>query len=103
MNYLSQFIAGLSDLLKPLQSLIGADTSFVWTATDSEAFNRLKSKISNDCLIHFYESKKLVFIECDSSGVGIGAVLLQPDSKHVETDKKGFHVISDQSLMPQRA
>ena len=55
-----------------------------------EAFNFLKSKISNDCLIHFYDAKKPVFIECDSSKVGIGAVLLQPDSNHIESDKNGI-------------
>ena len=76
VNYLSHFIAGLSDLCKPLQSLIGEDTPFIWTETHTQAFNCLKSKISNDCLIHFYDTKKPVFIECDSSGVGIGSVLL---------------------------
>ena len=90
VNYLSRFIAGLSDLRKPLQSLISTDTPFIWTETHTQAFNRLKSKISNDCLIHFYDTKKPVFIECDSSGVGIGAVLLQPDSDHVESDKNGI-------------
>ena len=92
VNYLSHFIAGLSDLHKPLQSLIGADTPFTWTETHTRAFNHLKSKISNDCLIHFYDTKKPVFmfIECDSSGVGIGAVLLQPDSDCVESDKNGI-------------
>ena len=90
VNYLSHFIAGLSDLRKPLQNLVSADTPFIWTETHTQAFNRLKSKISNDCLIHFYDTKKPVFIECDSSGVGIGAVLLQPDSDHVESDKNGI-------------
>ena len=87
VSYLSHFIAGLSDLRKPLQNLVGADTPFIWTETHTQAFNCLKSKISNDCLIHFYDTKKPVFIECDSSGVGIGAVLLQPDSDHVGSDK----------------
>ena len=90
VNYLSRFIAGLSDLRKPLQNLVSADTPFTWTETHTQAFNRLKSKISNDCLIHFYDTKKPVFIECDSSGVGIGAVLLQPDFDRVEFDKNGI-------------
>ena len=59
----------------------------------TQAFNRLKSKISNDCLIHFYDAKKLVFIECDSSGVGIGAVLLQPAPIVLNLTKVVFHVI----------
>ena len=90
VNYLSHFIAGLSDLRKPLQNLVGTDTPFTWTETHTQAFNRLKGKISNDCLIHFYDTKKPVFIECDSSGVGIGAVLLQPDSNRVESDRNGI-------------
>ena len=90
VNYLSCFIPGLSDLRKPLQSLVGADTPFTWTATHTEAFNLLKSKITNDCLIHSYDAKKPVFIECDSSGVGIGSVLLQPDTERVEYDRNGI-------------
>ena len=90
VNYLSRFIPGLSDLCKPLQSLIGTDAPFTWTATHTEVFNLLKSKITDDCLIHFYDAKKPLFIECDSSGVGIGSVLLQPDTERVEYDKYGI-------------
>ena len=57
VNYLSRFIAGLSDLCKLLQNLVGADTPFIWTETHTQAFNHLKSKISNDCLIHFYDTR----------------------------------------------
>ena len=42
VNYLSCFIAGLSDLRKPLQNLVGADTPFTWTETHTQAFNCLK-------------------------------------------------------------
>ena len=90
VNYLPHFIPGLSDLRKPLQSLIGADTLFTWTATHTEAFNLLKSKITDDCLIHFYNASKPVFVECDSSGVGIGPVLLQPTSDIVEYSNDGI-------------
>ena len=44
VNYLSRFIAGLSDLQKPLQSLIGADTPFHWTQTHTEAFNQTEKQ-----------------------------------------------------------
>ena len=44
VNYLSHFIAGLSDLHKPLQNLVGADTPFTWTETHTQAFNCLKVK-----------------------------------------------------------
>ena len=83
VNYLSHFIPGVSDLRKPIQSRLDADTPFIWTGTHTEAFNLLKSKITHYCLIHFYDVNKPVFIKCDSSGVGIGSVLLQPTSDTV--------------------
>ena len=87
VNYLSRLIPGLSDLCKPL---IGANTPFTRTATHTEVFNLLKSKITEDCLIHFYNANKPVFIECNSSGVGMGSVLLQPTSDTVEYSNNGI-------------
>ena len=42
-------------------------------------FQELKDKVSEDCLIQFYDPHKPLFIECDASKQGIGCVTLQPD------------------------
>ena len=38
VNYLSQFIAGLSQLRKPLQALVKKKSEFVWTAVHDKSF-----------------------------------------------------------------
>ena len=43
VNYLSRFIAGLSDLCKPLQSFIGADTPFISIHKDRNTHTGIQS------------------------------------------------------------
>ena len=81
VNYLSHFIAGLSQLCKPLQALIKKNSEYIWTAVHDKAFQDLKDMVSEDCLIQFYNPPKPLFIECDASKRGIGYVVLQPDDK----------------------
>ena len=86
VNYLSRFIPGLSQLRKPLQALIKKNSAlikknseYVWTDVHDREFQELKDRVSEDCLIQFYDPHKLLFIECDASKQGIGCVMLQPD------------------------
>ena len=79
VNYLSHFIAGLSQLCKPLQALIKKNSEYTWTAVHDKALLDLKDMVSEDCLIQFYNPHKPLFIECDASKKGIGCVMLQPD------------------------
>ena len=79
VNYLSHFIAGLSQLYRPLQALIKKNSEYIWTAVHDKAFQDLKDMVSEDCLIQFYNPHKPLFIECDASKQGIGCVMLQPD------------------------
>ena len=48
VNYLSRFLAFLSDLRAPLQSLLKKDTEFVWTPVHQHAFDQIKLHVSND-------------------------------------------------------
>ena len=79
VNYLSKFLAFLSDLHAPLQLLLKKDSEFIWTDTHIIAFNHLKEHVSNDVKLQFFDCSKPLFIEVDASKCGIGAAMLQSD------------------------
>ena len=58
VNYLSKFLAFLSDLHAPLQLLLKKDSEFIWTDTHTIAFNHLKEHVSNDVKLQFFYSSK---------------------------------------------
>ena len=80
VNYLSRFLAFLSHLCAPLQSLLKKDTEFVWTLVHQHAFDQTKLHVSNDVKLQFYDASKPLYIEVDTSKKGIGAIILQEDS-----------------------
>ena len=96
VNYLSHFLAFLSDLCAPLQALLKKHTEFAWTSVHQHAFDQIKLHVSNDVKLQFYDSSKPLYIEVDTSKKGIGAVMLQQDSIVPNTVK------SDEILMNLR-
>ena len=79
VNYLSRFLAFLSDLCAPLQSLLKKDAEFTWTPIHQHAFDQIKLHVSNDVKLQFYDSDKPLYIKVNTSKKGIGAVMLQQD------------------------
>ena len=67
VNYLSRFLAFLSDLFAPLQALLKKGTEFVWTAVHQHAFDQIKLYVSNDVKLQFYNASKPLNIEVDTS------------------------------------
>ena len=67
VNYLSKFLAFLSDLHAPLQLLLKKDSEFIWTDTHTIAFNCIKEHVSNDVRLQIFDSSKPLFIEVDAS------------------------------------
>ena len=80
VNYLSRFLAFLSELCAPLQALLKKDTEFVWMLVHQHAFDQMQLHVSNDVKLQFYDAHKPLYIEVDTSKKGIGAVMLQQDS-----------------------
>ena len=62
VNYLSRFLAFLSDLCAPLQSLLKKDTEFVWMPVHQQAFDQLKLHVSNDVKLQFYDASKPLYM-----------------------------------------
>ena len=78
---MSRFLAFLSDLHAPLQSLLKKDTEFIWMPVHQHAFDQIKLHVSNDVKLQFYDAHKPLYIEVDTSKKGIGAVMLQEDTQ----------------------
>ena len=55
VNYLSRFMAFLSDLRSPLQQLLKKDAKFIWTPVYQHAFEQIKLHVSNDVKLQFYD------------------------------------------------
>ena len=74
VNYLSRFLIFLSDLRAPLQNLLKKDSEFMWTSTHQNAFDQFKLHVSNDVKLQFYDCRKPLYIEVDTSKKGIGVL-----------------------------
>ena len=76
VNYLARYIPQLSQLAAPLRESIAAE-DFVFREEDKKAWNKLKEAISEDTMLRYFDPTIPAVIECDASGNGLGAVLLQ--------------------------
>jgi hypothetical protein len=50
---------------------------FSWGPTQEKAFNTLKDKLTHAPLLQMPDFQKVFELECDASGIGLGAVVLQ--------------------------
>ena len=92
-NYLSRFLAFLSDLCAPPpQSFLKKDTEFIWMPVHQCAFDQIKLHISNDVKLQFYDTHKPLYIEVDMSKKGIGPVMLQEDTIMRDGLKSGSEI-----------
>ena len=77
VNYLSKFAPNLSEITSPLRSLLKKETEFLWDEQQSRAFERVKQTITQSPVLVYYDPKKELTLEVDSSKDGIGACLMQ--------------------------
>ncbi|XP_051130737.1 uncharacterized protein LOC127251190 [Andrographis paniculata] len=76
-GFFQRFVPGFSLIAAPLTSLLKKGVPFKWEQAHQEAFETLKAKLTQAPVLALPNFEKTFELECDASGKGMGAVLLQ--------------------------
>ena len=77
VNYLSRFVPKLSDVIRPISDLTHPDVEWTWDSVHDKAFEEIKRLLTQAPVLAYFDSTKELSIQCDASGQGLGAALLQ--------------------------
>ena len=78
VNYLAKFVPEVSSITAPLRSLLHHDVEWVWDKDVHEkAFEDVKQLLQNALVLKYFDSRKPITVQCDSSQSGLRACLIQ--------------------------
>lgn len=81
LNYYGRFIANLSTILHPLNSLLRHDAPWNWTKQCKQAFQQAKEALVSSQVLTHYDSALPLVLAGDASAYGVGAVI-----SHITSD-----------------
>lgn len=77
VTYVGKFIPNLSKKATPLRLLQNAEIHWHWGSSQQEAFDQLKSDISNAPVLKYYSPSDPITVSVDASSYGLGACMFQ--------------------------
>ncbi|CAA7035540.1 unnamed protein product [Microthlaspi erraticum] len=76
-GFYRRFVKDFSTIAAPMTEIIKKEVGSKWEKAQEEAFQTLKDRLTNAPVLMLPDFLKTFEIECDASGIGIGAVLMQ--------------------------
>jgi hypothetical protein len=76
-GYYRRFILNFSKIFKPITDLLKKEEKFVWNAERDEAFYTVKKLLTTSPVLAQPDIMKSFDVYCDTSGTGLGCVLMQ--------------------------
>nr|GEV20598.1 hypothetical protein [Tanacetum cinerariifolium] len=106
-GYYRRFIKGFLKIAKPMTRLTQKNVKFDWSEKEEAAFQLLKQKLCSVTILALPEGSENFVVYCDSSRIGLGAVLMQREKVIatkciVFTDHKSLQHILDQKELNMR-
>jgi hypothetical protein len=77
VGYYQRLIPNFSKISKPITELLNKGNKYLWSKDCNEAFNTLKKLLTISLLLAHPDIAKPFDVYCDTSGTGLGYVLMQ--------------------------
>ena len=77
ITYLAKFAPQLSEVTKPMRDLLGEEIEFIWDSAQEASLNKVKSIITDQPVLAYFNPKKPITLQVDASKHGLGATLMQ--------------------------
>ena len=77
VTFLNRFIPNTTALLEAIRKLLKNDIQFSWDEEQQQAFQQIKTAITQPSSLAYFDKDKPCEVQCDASLKGIGVCLLQ--------------------------
>jgi RNase H-like domain found in reverse transcriptase/Reverse transcriptase (RNA-dependent DNA polymerase)/Integrase zinc binding domain len=77
LNFVHQYIPNMSTVSSPLRQLLRSDVEWAWEHEQEKSFKELKTLLGQAPVLAYFDPKKKLILQVDSSKDGMGACLVQ--------------------------